>query len=244
IKNNTNRGFAPALNQGIKRSTGKYVLTTNDDVIFERKCLIELVRVVEKDKTIGILGGKMLFEGKEKLIALSGFRVNLWLGYHPYDFNGQDNLREMDVATGGCMLIRKSALAKSGFYDEGFFFCGEDYDLCFRMKIVGFKIVYVPSAIVIHKFLNSRRKKDNFPQLFAHYRGKFRFLFIHASSLQMLVFFPIQFLIGPFFSYLQSKQLTILPMVSALIWNLENLPSTLKSRHEVKKLKIAYEFKQ
>ncbi len=242
IKNKTNEGFAPALNQGIKVSDGKYILVTNDDVIFDKNCLAELVKAAETNPKAGILGGKMFFVGK-KQVALRGFKINLWLGYHPYDFENKDKVREMDVATGGCMLIKKSSLKKSGYFDEGFFFCGEDYDLCFRMKAVGFKIMYVPTALLVHKFLNSGKRKDNFQQLFAHYRGKIRFMLIHASVLQMVTFFPAQFLIGPIFSYQQSRQFTFLPMLSALGWNLKNISSALNSRSKVNKLKKAYEFK-
>lgn len=236
IRNSNNMGFGPALNIGIKKASGKFLLITNDDVIFDKDCLSELVNLIEKDKTTGIVGGKMLLRNK-KTMALSGFKVNLWLGYHPYDFNGADQVREMDVATGGCMLIRKSIFKFIGMYDEGFFFCGEDYDLCFRAKKAGFKIMYCPTAIIHHKFLNSGKRTDNFDQLLAHYRGKFRFMLVHAYFLQILVFFPIQLIFGPFYSYFQSRQKTLLPILAALFWNIYHIADTTSSRDRVNQLK-------
>ncbi|MBI3397213.1 glycosyltransferase, partial [Candidatus Woesebacteria bacterium] len=122
IKNKTNKGFAPALNQGIHKSRGKYVFITNDDVIFDKNCLSELVKCAELNSKVAIVGGKMLFKNTRHM-ALPGFRVNLWLGYHPYDYKDADKIREMDVATGGCMLLSKQSLLKFGIFDEGFFFC-------------------------------------------------------------------------------------------------------------------------
>jgi GT2 family glycosyltransferase len=133
----------------------------------------------------------------------------------------------MDVATGGCMLIRKSMLKSIRLFDEGFFFCGEDYDLCFRARIAGFKIMYCPTAIVWHKFLGSG--KQSFNSLFAHYRGKFRFMLIHATIIQLFVFLPVQIVIG--IRYFR-------PLFAALFWNIKNLPSAIESRRKVHRLKL------
>lgn len=222
----SNIGFAPALNLGIKKAKGSYIFITNDDVIFNKNCLSELVKLAQSDKTIGIIGGKMFFSDRPERMALPGFRVNIWLGYHPYDFTGENQVREMDVTTGGCMLIRKSMLKLTGFFDEGFFFCGEDYDLCFRARIAGFKVMYCPTALVWHKFLGS--STQSFNSLFAHYRGKFRFMLIHANFFQLFLFFPLQLVIG--FRHVS-------PLFAALFWNIKNLPSALESRRKVHRLR-------
>ncbi len=240
IQNNHNVGFAPALNIGIKHSKSKYIFVTNDDVIFDKNCLTELINLIETDSKIGVVGGKMFFQDQPKIMALPGFRVNLWLGYFPYDYAGADQVRELDVTTGGCTLIRRSILKKSGMYDDGFFFCGEDYDFCFRVKLAGFKLLYCPKAIVWHGFLNSAKKTDNFDQLFAHFRGKFRFMLIHASLPQMLFFLPVQLSIAPLASYYRGKQITILPILAALFWNILNISKTLQSRKLVNELKRRY----
>ncbi|MBI2021325.1 glycosyltransferase family 2 protein [Candidatus Daviesbacteria bacterium] len=242
IENSHNVGFAPALNQGIKNSKGQFVFITNDDVIFHKDCLTELINLIQTDKKIGVVGGKMFFQDQPEIMALPGFKVNLWLGYFPYDYRGADQVRETDITTGGCTLIRRSILNKSGMYDDGFFFCGEDYDFCFRVRLAGFKILYCPKAIVWHGFLSSAKATDNFNQLFAHYRGKFKFMLIHASILQILTFLPIQLFFGPFFSYLQSRKKTLLPMIKALIWNIVNLPATFKARGKVSKLRLGYPY--
>lgn len=237
IKNRRNIGFAPALNQGIRKSRGQFIFVTNDDVTFDKNCLKELVSIIKTDDKIAIVGGRMFFDKKPQTMALPGFRFNIWLGYHPHDFQNSDKIREMDVATGGCMLIRKSSLKVFGLFDPKFFFCGEDYDLCSRAKIAGFKVMYCPTAIVWHQFLNSGQTINNFSSLFAHYRGKFRFMFIHASILQLLFFLPLQLLIGPFFSYWQSRQKTLLPIVAALYSNIKNLNEILTTRKKINKLR-------
>lgn len=242
IKNRQNIGFAPALNQGIRKSRGQFIFVTNDDVTFDKNCLRELVALIKTNDKIAIVGGRMFTDKKPRTMALPGFKFNIWLGYHPYDYQSPDKIREMDVATGGCMLIRKSSLKVFGTFDPGFFFCGEDYDLCTRAKIAGHKVMYCPTAIVWHQFLNSGQKTNNFGPLFAHYRGKFRFMFIHATVLQLLFFLPIQLLIGPLASYWQSRQKTLLPIVAALYFNIKNLNEILKTRKKINILRRQFTY--
>ncbi len=234
IQNTSNLGFAKPLNQGIKIAKGKYILITNDDVIFTRKSISELVKLAEGKRNIGLVGPKMLFRD-QKIPALSGFRYSMWLGYHPYDRQDLGTVREMDIATGGGMLVPKKVFKKVGLFDEQFFFCGEDYDICYRLKKAGYKILYCPSAIVEHEFLNSSSKNKSFQSLYMHYRGKFRFMLLHASLLQILTFFPVQFTLGIIYSNFISHQKTIKPMFAALFWNIKMLPNILSIRthHEI-----------
>jgi GT2 family glycosyltransferase len=56
----------------------------------------------------------------------------------------------MDAGTAACLMVRKSALDRVGFFDPRYYMFGEDLDLCYRLKIGGWKIFYVPSATASH----------------------------------------------------------------------------------------------
>lgn len=236
-----NIGFGPALNEGISRTTTPFMLVTNDDVIFDKNCLKEMVKLSLRSKNIGIVSCKMFFADRPTTLALQGFKVNLWLGYHPTDLSGVDTVRETDVATGGCMLINYAVIKRIGYFNQSFFFSGEDYDFCFRVRRAGFKIMHCPEAIVWHEFLNAGKRQENFFQLYSHYRGKFHFMFVHAHIFQIMSFVFIQFTIGPIYSYYNFGIRTLIPMLWALGWNARHMKQTLAERKRLRSsLKIDY----
>ena len=48
------------------------------------------------------------------------------------------------------MMVRKQALETVGLFDENFFMYCEDVDICHRMKLLGWKVVYYPESIIYH----------------------------------------------------------------------------------------------
>lgn len=227
-----NRGSAPALNKCAQMAKSEFILATNDDVIFKKNSLHALVNSWHSQDNVGIVTGKMLGPGRK--FAIPGFRINHFLGYHPYDLENTDKIREADWAVGACLLIKKGLLKKVGYFDPRFIFCGEEYDLSFQVKRLGFKILYTPYAVFYHTF--RRTLKPNPETLFAHYRGKLRYMFKNASIFQLLVFLPAQLVAAPILYSFQKKQKNIQAIYSAFLWNMANLPQTLKSRRNRKKL--------
>lgn len=221
-----NYGSAPALNAGAKIAKGDFVLATNDDVIFEKNTFQALVDCWHSRENVGIVTGKMFGPGRK--FAIPGFRINHFLGYHPYDFKKRNQVREADWAVGACLLIKKNLLKKVGYFDPKFIFCGEEYDLSFQIRRLGYKILYTPKAVFYHTFRRSFRPSAS--TLFAHYRGKFRYMFKNASILNLLVFLPAQLIAIPIIYLFQSKWINIVQIYKALLWNILNLTQTLKSR--------------
>lgn len=221
-----NRGSAPALNMCAKMAKGKFILATNDDVVFENNSLAALVDCWHSQKNVGIVTGKMLTPDEK--FAIPGFRINHFLGYQPYDLKNTDRIREADWAVGACLLIKKDLLATVGYFDRGFIFCGEEYDLSFQVRRLGFKILYTPEAVFYHAF--RRNLHPGASTLFAHYRGKIRYMFKNASLVHLLVFLPIQLIFIPFIYTFQNKLISIIAIYLALVWNIFHLRKTLKAR--------------
>jgi GT2 family glycosyltransferase len=57
---------------------------------------------------------------------------------------------EIDAGTAACLLLRRTAIEKVGFFDPDYFMYGEDIDLCYRLKAGGWKVYYLPSAVAVH----------------------------------------------------------------------------------------------
>lgn len=238
IKLTKNTGSAPPVTMGTKIARGDYLLATNDDVILEKNCLRELVKLTLSDPRIGIATGKMLDLASPHKPLFFGFRVNPYLGYHTFDFRDSDKIRECDWAPGACIFVKKTLMEKAGYFDDDYIFCGDDHDFCFQVRSLGYKIMYTPQAAYYHGF--TRAKGENGPSqenLFAHYRGKIRFMIKNATLLEMSTFFPTQILFGPFYSFFKFGHKTFFPIVKAIVWNINHLNNTLIARQKAKKLK-------
>ncbi len=189
LLNDSNRGFAKACNAGAQRSGGKYVLFLNNDTIPKPGWLDALVRTAESNPEIGVLGSKLLYpDGTvQHCGVVAGLRDGEPSPYHiylcqPSDAPHVNKLREFQMVTGACLMVRRELFCKLGGFDEGFDNGHEDLDLCLRVRQAGKRVVYCPQSVLIH--LEARTKRliglDNF-----HYkkgleneegRGRRRFL--------------------------------------------------------------------
>lgn len=224
-----NIGFAPALNLLAKDVKSDLIFITNDDVTFSENCLEDLVKLLISNPKIGMVGGKLLSSKGNS--AWPGFKLNPYLGYMYHDLTNLDKVRESDWLTGPCIMIKTKVMRKVGFFDPGYFFCGEDFDLSIAVRKAGFKIMYAPSAKIYHKFRRSGNLK--FSSIFAHYRGKFRLIIKNATPLQILTSLPFQLLAVPLYRLLTKP--SVFPIIFAttylgFAWNLIHLPETLRAR--------------
>ncbi len=168
IVNNDNTGFAKANNQGIKKSRGKYVLFLNPDTIVLPETLPFMLEFMKKSPAVGVatcrvelVDGKLdeachrgfptpwnafcHFSGLEKLFPHSRFFAGYYLGY--LDLS---TTHEIDSCVGAFMLAPRLVGEKIGWWDEDYFWYGEDIDFCYRVKKAGFKVMFVPKVKIIH----------------------------------------------------------------------------------------------
>ena len=153
--NKKNVGFAKAVNQGINLSKGSYFLLLNPDVFVHRKTIGDVLSFMQ-EKKFGIVGVKTA--NKKGLQNGSYFRIpnlqvgifeftnlgkflkyDYWSRYFYYKDHDMGN-KEVDIVTGGFMLLDKHVTKKVGLFDERFFMYLEDVDYCVRAKSAGFKI--------------------------------------------------------------------------------------------------------
>jgi GT2 family glycosyltransferase len=67
---------------------------------------------------------------------------------------------EVDAVAGAFMLIKKDIYDKINGFDEDYFMYGEDLDLCFRIKKLGYKIYYYPETSIVHYKGESTKKSS------------------------------------------------------------------------------------
>ncbi len=167
IRNNENKGFAAAANQGLKLAETEYSLLLNSDVFIKPGSISALLRYLKANPAVGIIGPQLLFPngdfqpscGRFPNLIREFFRFSLLGKIFPFDtviyktiFNRSffKKAQNIDWISGACLMLKSEVLKKIGYLDEGFFFGVEDFDFCRRAKSAGFKIVYFPEAIALH----------------------------------------------------------------------------------------------
>jgi GT2 family glycosyltransferase len=157
IANGTNRGFAAGNNQGIVASTSPVLALLNNDTAVEPDWLAALLAVMDGDGAIGCCASKILSYQDRTILDNVGhvvFADGLTRGRGRLQADRGPFARPEEVfCISGCAaLLRRRMLADIGLFDEDFFAYCEDADLGFRARLRGWRCVYVPEAVVYHKF--------------------------------------------------------------------------------------------
>lgn len=162
MQSKENSGYTGGNNLGIKealRRGAELVFILNPDTYVEFECIGNCVAGLDKTGA-GIVAPKILFDDK-KTIWYAGGRFDFanvighHLGVDKVDRGQYEKVQETDYSSGAAMLVSRQVFAKIGFFDEKFFLYYEDSDFCFRAKQAGFKVIYIPKAVVYHKNAHS-----------------------------------------------------------------------------------------
>jgi GT2 family glycosyltransferase len=156
----SNRGFAGGCNAGIRHALeagAEAVLLLNNDAVADARLLTELAAALEASPDIAAAGAKTLTDDERPRIHAaygvltfhgSLVRIEGWLEPDLEKFNQP---RDVDMASGSAVLLRREALEAVGLLDEEFFAYHEDVDWCARARRRGWRIRYVPSAVIYHR---------------------------------------------------------------------------------------------
>jgi len=160
-----NVGFAAANNAGIRRTSAPLVLLLNSDTVVPTGALDRLIdrldatgavaagpRLVNPNGEPEVSWGPMLTPLGEAHQAL---RVRLARSSAPWArarvARWTSVEREVDWVTGACLLVRRDAAEAAGLLDERYFMYEEDVDFCAALRARGGRVVFAPSAEVVHK---------------------------------------------------------------------------------------------
>ena len=93
----------------------------------------------------------------------------------------QTEAHEMDAGTAACLMLRRSALDRVGFFDPRYFMFVEDLDLCYRLKLGGWKVFYLPAATATHNAKPVSRERER--QIsYERHRAMWTYHFKHHSE--------------------------------------------------------------
>jgi GT2 family glycosyltransferase len=164
IRSKTNSGFSGGNNQGIAALDAPLYLLINSDAIVRPGAVARLLETASEEKDAGIVAPRL--EDPDGTAQISCFRFHSPLSEFlsaaqtgPLDALFRfavvpvpvtDARADSQWVSFACVLLRREALAAAGPMDEGYFMYFEDADYCARMRRAGFRVVYEPSARVVH----------------------------------------------------------------------------------------------
>lgn len=200
IENDENVGFAKANNQALRKSQGDYVLLLNPDTVVKANAISELIHFLDNNPDAGIAGARLI--NPDGTLQISAFPFptlvrEFWRMFHldsavclsiyPMRKWNIDQAREVDTLLGACMLIRREAINQFGLFDEDYFIYSEEVDLCTRLKEAGWRLYWVPGAVVIHYggISTQQVSEEMFLRL---YEGKILYFRKHHSNLSVFVY--------------------------------------------------------
>lgn len=148
--------FAGGNNFGVRKANGTYIVFLNNDTIVTQYWLTELVRCMESDPRIGACQSKLLtYEDRTRIDSTGDFvslmGSSIMRGRLEVDTGQYDNSTDIFSARGASMMVRKSVVEKVGCFDEDYLATYEDVDLCWRIRLAGFRVRFVPKSIIYHK---------------------------------------------------------------------------------------------
>lgn len=239
IVNTKNLGFAEGQEIAFSKAKGDSILLLNTDTIIEDNLISELVSALYSKSTIGAVQPKILLYPQKDLIdSVGAFFLSNGDLYH---FGREKNHRmpiynkpmEIFSAKGACILFRKEVLKKTGLFDKDYFAYFEETDLCMRILLAGYKIMYIPSAVVYHIGGGSSKQMASSFVLFHSYKNGIATYIKNLSLWYLIKLLPqmILFYELAFFGYLlQGNFLNAIAVQKAIWWNLSHIKDLLNKR--------------
>jgi hypothetical protein len=194
--NTANLGFSRANNLGLRAARGPYVLVVNSDCEVRPGAVGTLCAILEVRPDVAIVGPRTVgTDGAPQvsfgpsLTPLAEWRQSrLVRGVKAGEATALSRAsalaqreQEPDWVSASCFLARREALEAVGGFDECFFLYEEDVDLCLRVRRAGWRVVYTPTAEVVHHL---GRSMDRAPALarLEYHRSHLRFYAKHNSA--------------------------------------------------------------
>ncbi len=194
IKLADNFGFSRAVNEGLKACKTPYVILLNNDTRSDKDFVRALYEAIKEDKNIFSVSSKMLQMDNPSRIDGAGDYYSAW-GWafaRGKDKSSSRYNEKADVfsACAGAAIYRRSILDEIGWFDEFHFAYLEDVDVGYRARIMGYRNVYEPAAIVYHKGSGATGSRHNDFKVRISARNNMYIIMKNMPILQIIINLP------------------------------------------------------
>jgi GT2 family glycosyltransferase len=161
LQTGKNLGFAGGNNYGfnfVQSNNPKYVLFINNDTLVEPNFLEPLVDALERDEQAAVAGGLISYYPEVDRVWYAGgnfsaLRASSFVSNADMSADNLPNagIQIVTFVSGCMMLLRVDALSRLAPFDDRFFMYVEDTELCLRLGVNGYRLLYVPKSRIYHK---------------------------------------------------------------------------------------------
>lgn len=163
----------------------------NNDTIVDPEFISELVKVLENDSHIGIVGPTIYYYNEKDRIQSAGAKISWYKGKTLHLTNKNDmkinEIRDVDYIMGCALLAKCEVFKKIGYLNKDYFAYWEEVDWCVRAKRAGYRIVRVPTAKIWHKGGATSKKISGFCE-YQMTRNMFWFMKTNTAKKQYFIF--------------------------------------------------------
>lgn len=155
-----NEGFSKGNNRAKDMVKGEMVLFLNPDTVVHKGVFVKTVRYLDEHPKVGAVTCKLVLQDGSLDKDVRRRFPTPWISFQRLVLGKTKNYyygdipdtatHEVDAIQGAFFLTYKKLLDKVGWYDERYFFDGEDVDLCYQINKVGYKLVYYPDVYITH----------------------------------------------------------------------------------------------
>lgn len=193
----TNLGMGGGNNLGIKNSSGRLILISNPDIVYDADTIKSLVDYLTVHPEVGLIGPKLLNPDLSlqyscvrfpkiyipllRRTAIGEF-FSTKLDHYLMKQEDHDQIQEVDWLLGACFLVRRAEITER-LFDERYFMYFEDVDLCRQINNRGQKVIYYPIVKVIHDHVRQSASRPWYISLFKdriareHLKSAFRYFY-------------------------------------------------------------------
>lgn len=248
VRHTVNDGTAEGSNVGARAARGEYLFFISNDMWLEPDILDRLVPHLADDPGVGIATVKMrrITADGRRLMEIDSIGANVDVfgfpearGIHEEDRGQYDaGPAEVFFSFGGAMMIRRELFEKAGGYDPEFFTLTDDIDLSWRVRMLGFRVVAEPRAVLYHR-VSATLDTPMFKRAFRRFlseRNTIRMLLKNYSAGSLLWMLPLDMaVLGlEMLFYLAMCQWRLAGSAPRSVWwNLRRLPGTMRLRRAI-----------
>ena len=173
IENERNEGFAAGCNKGASNATADWLAFVNNDMRLDPDWLANMFEAIGECQEKTVCAGSRILTWDGSRIDFTG-GVLAFYG-HSFQKNFDESVQDVTMsdrpgrtlfACGGAMLIRREPFLEVGGFDDDYFAYFEDVDLGWRLLVLGYEVIFVPSAVAFHKRFGTTKRYSSATHLF------------------------------------------------------------------------------
>lgn len=189
-----NLGYAGGNNLGVSKAKGEYIFFLNPDTLVTEDIFKFLVESLDSNSQLAVAQPAVYLMNDHKILNLTG-KITNFLGfdwvrdYHKKLLPDQGEI----MSFSGCgVMIKKSAFLQAKGFDKNYFMYYEDSDLSWKLRLLGYKLLFVPQAIMYHdyKYIPVESYQPLKKKLFFNERNRLVTIYKNYSTKTLLLLLP------------------------------------------------------